>query len=474
MIFHEEPMANYLLFKQIVCLLLFFETVVLWPKFYCYFGPLIFPKSLFTTPFRIVAFNLILLTSLAFVFLSYYAVLASFIVFVCMRYLYVTQAANRISTFGAVGYICYLTSAYIFFFEAAFVLDSSHQLATFLCSVFAIEVGIIMFSAGIYKYILGYLNDTGFEFALVNPSWSKFFFLFKKLSPSSWVFKANNYVACLAELLTGLFFFIPQTRMLGAYLLLIMFAYVFLTVRVNLLALLMMSIALLYIKPIAFHFPVIDAPTFSLATPQPIIMFIKIVFVVYLAVYISLLFWSLLKKSFIPLFSLPNFLEKPIQMFKSARPYFEWSVFAPAATHFFVTIEKALKSTKEVRCTLYDGFSKHYREIFENPQLFFRFIHHHESSILLQIFAPFDTSQEEDRQQAVDLFVKKMASYGKTLLRESELEDTAVVFTIMYVAKTPDDFVYTPYQRFFVDVKAGTILMFQSYTPEGIVYTQGD
>jgi hypothetical protein len=323
--------------------------------------------------------------------------------------------------------------------------------------VFAIEVGIIMLTAGISKYLLGYLNGTGIEYALVNPSWSKFFFLFNKLPPSSWVFKVSNYAVFLAEILSGLFFIIPETRMLGAYLLFLLFAYVFLTVRVNVLALLMMSIALLYVRPLAFHFPVVESPGLSFATPLPIITCIKAVFVVYLAVYISIM----LK---IPL---PKFLAKPIQMFKRARPCFEWTVFAPGSTHFFVTIEKASKSSNEVLCTLFDGFSKNYREIFESPQLFFRFSHHHESSLLLHIFRPFDASQKEDLQQSIELFIKKMTSYAKTLLLVSEREDTAVVFTLVSIVKAPDGFVYVPHERYYVDVKAGTILSFQSLRANG-------
>lgn len=458
-------MTNYLLFKQVICIILCFETLILWPRFYNYFGPLAFPRSLFTTPLRIAAFNLLLLTSLVFLFLNFYSLPASVVLLLCMRYLYVTDAKNRISTLGAVGYVCYLTSAYIFFFELSFIIDSSLNLAHFLLTVLAIEIAIIMTSAGIYKYILGYTRGNGFEYALVNPVWGKFFFLFNKIKPSSWFFKVNNYIAILGEFFSGLLFLIPQTRIWGAYLLIIIFAYAFLTVRVNVLPLLMMSIAMLFIQPIGFQFPAFESQVPQLLVPQGIITSIEVLLILYLAVLISITVYRTLRLSFN--LSLPSFLVKPADLFMAYRPYFEWTVFTSVLTHFFVKIEKASKSNDEKIFTVYDGFSKNYGEIFDDPQLFFRFVHHHESSFLLNIFLPVPIPKDRDRKLCVELFIDKMVRYGKTLVPESEIGDTIMIFTFMDIKKAPDSFLYTPLYSYVVDLNTGLAEMQNYQKPEG-------
>src|SRR5205807_2265462 len=152
---------------------------MIWPRFSIYFGPHVFPKSVFTTSLSINIFQIAQLVTLAFLFLGIYPLFASFVLLLLMRYLFVTDGNQRITTFGAPGHMCYLISAYLFFFELSFVIDSTKKLTNFIHSVFAIEVGLIMLTAGIYKYVLGYRDQRGFEYALVNPSWGKFFFFFK-------------------------------------------------------------------------------------------------------------------------------------------------------------------------------------------------------------------------------------------------------------------------------------------------------
>ena len=449
-------MDNYVLFRQAICLVLFFETLVLWPRFKLYFGPQVFPRSVFTSSFRIHAFQILLLTCLIFLFLDYYAIFASFILFLCMRYLFVSGRNTRVSTFGAVGQVCLLISAYIFFFEVALMIDPTYQLVEFFHNILAIEVGIILLSSGIHKCLLGYLNDEGFEYALVNPSWGKFFFFFRKLRPSSWFFKINNFGACFLEILTGLCFLLPETRIFGAYLLIFIFLYVFLTVRVNILPFLMMGIALLYLKPIDFHFPILSKHPSQLVIPEFLITLIEAFFILYLIVYILITFYRIFQ--LIMKVPVPSFLIKPMQIFMFARPYFEWNVFNFKFTNYFIQIQKTSKTTKEMTATIYDGFSKNYGEIFEDPRLFFRFIHHHESSLLLNLFDLIIFSKYEDMEPYQKQFIKKIVWYSKTLLTKSEHEDTLVVFTAIHIMKTEDKFFYVPGMSISVDVKSGTVI----------------
>lgn len=455
-----DLMTNYLLFKQLFCLILIFETLVLWPKFERYFGPLAFPKSFFTTWVRIHTFNLFLLASLASLALNFYPLIASFFVLICMRYLYVTDAKNRISTAGAVGHLCYLTSAYIFLFETAKIFDKSGNLSQFFLSILAIEIGVIMTSAGVYKYLLGYFDGTGFEYALVNPSWSKLFFLFNKLSPNSWVFTFSNWGAFLGEICSGLMFLIPMTRTFGAYLLIFVFIFVFLTVRVAILPLIMISLALLFIPEIHFQVWAVEMSFQSVALPHTALITIKIGFLVYIAIFVlaTIFRWIRLKTGI----SIPNAFNWPLEIFMAYRPFFEWGVFTAGLTNFFIKIETASKMTGKIHKTLYDGFSKNYREVFDSPKLFTRFIHHHESSFMLNIFVPV-VIEEEEKQRYIDIFIKKMSSFGKTLLTSDEIEDSLIVYTIVYIEKAGDHFIYTPLYSYFVDALKNQVIQTKVY-----------
>lgn len=416
-------MENYLLFKQVVCLILFFETLVIWPRFSLYFSPPVFPNSIFTTPFRIHAFNTVLLTALILLFFNIYPVVASLILFLGVRYLYMADTWNRISTFGAVGHMWVLTTLYLLFFEIAIKIGALTQLVH---TLFALEIGLALFSAGIYKCFSGYLTDSGFEYALVNPSWGKFPSFFKKLKPSSWFFKVNNWTAIAAELLTGVFFFIPQTRFLGACLLAALFLYVFLTVRANILPLLMMSFTLLYLPPIPFHFPALPS---SAPLAIPFISLLKALLIAFFA--FNLLFTLFYLARLIKPFPVHPFLLR----LWSVRPCFIWDVFCSCYTDYFVTIQKASKATKQITATLYD----------ENSH--FRYFHHHEHSIILNLFALLRGNQETKK-----FFLNRTVLYAKTLLPEEEWEETAIVFTIMKIDKTGDKFLYKPFVSFFIDI----------------------
>lgn len=450
-------MSNYLLFKQVAALLLFFETLVLWTKFSWYFGPQPFPGTWFTTRGRIAAFNIFLLTTLVSLFFDYYSIVSSFFLFLMMRYLYVTDKKDRLGTAGAVGYVCYLTAAYLFFFEASFALDSTHRLANFLQWVFAIEIGVIMMAAGIYKSLLGYLKGEGFEYALVNPAWSKFFFIFKEFPSSSWIFKIQNYACCIGEILCGLFFFMPALWIWGAYLLVGIFFYVFLVVRVSVLPLLMMCFSLLYFKPLGFHFPVLDARFPSLGIPHWGILLVEGTFIMYLVAYIVVVIIQCLKIN--RDFSLPDPLERALEIFIAYRPLFEWGVFTVGMTNFYIQIQKASKSEKNIVATVYDGFSKNYREALEDPSLFLRFIHHHEQSFLLGIFVSFFTLKEpEDKLFYISQFINKLVRYGKTLERGDGGEKELIVYTVMSIQKTSDQFLFKPLFTFFVDLDLGLVV----------------
>jgi hypothetical protein len=249
----------------------------------------------------------------------------------------------------------------------------------------------------------------------------------------------------------------------GGYLLLALFAYAFVTVRVNVLALLMMSLALLYIQPLDFEFPALSLHFAPVAIPQALISLIKGISILYLVLYIALALYRFAQVCL--RFATPALLVTPLKLLMKARPYFEWSVFTYTLTHYFIDIRKASKATKEVTATLYDGFSKGCKEIFERPALFMRFCHHHESSLLMYLFSPRLSEFQKEAHvasYAAD-FTAHFPLYAKTLLTEQEQQDSFLIFTVMVIKKERDCFSYNPAIRLFVDAPSGIVLSEKIY-----------
>lgn len=192
-------MGNFLLFKQTVCLLLFVDFLFLLPNFYIYFGKQNFKKSWLDTPKKAYVLAVVILVDLMLLFFNIYPLITSFILCICMRYCYVTNYKNRLlQGAGAVGHTCYFTTAYLFIFELGYALDPLH-LPQFFHEVFAYEIGLLMVISGLYKGVLGYMQNEGIEYGFVNPMWGKFYKLFRKIPPKSLFFRLSNWLAFLAQ-----------------------------------------------------------------------------------------------------------------------------------------------------------------------------------------------------------------------------------------------------------------------------------
>lgn len=445
-------MANYVLFKQLVCLIFIGKMLVLLPQFYRYFGPPSFPRSIFNTPFRTIIFNLFLITDLILLFLNIYPLVTSFFLFLCMRYLYITDRPMRLTSAAAVGFICYFVATYLFIFELGQFLDSSLELNAFLLRILGYEIAIIMFMSVIYKVHSGYITGKGFEYGLVNPMWSKFFFLLRKIPPSSLFFKANNLLALTLQLSCGTLFLFNATSAYAATLLIVTFIYVFLSIRTSVLPFLMMSLSLLFLPPLSMHFPTLDYTT-SLTLDIPILtQTLQAVFILYLIILIIANIYLAVTKVFEVKF--PRFIEKPIESFILYRPVFEWMVFTSPITDFFVKIETVSKDTGKVESTLFDGYSHGYLDAIKNPKLFFRFIHHHESSTLLNVFYDYKPKARIPEEY----FHSRIIKYAKTLIPQSEAHNIAIQFTIVQIEKTPTYFEYIPFQSYIVDLESDRVI----------------
>lgn len=426
-------MENFILFRQMICLLLFFDFIFLLPNFYTFFGKENFKRSWIDTPVKGYALAAVILVDLVLLFFNIYPLLTSFILTLSLRYCYITNYIKRLlQGAGAVGHICYFISVYLFLFELGKAVDPE-LLSEFFHEVFAFEIGLLMVMAGLYKGFLGYMRNEGVEYGLVNPMWGKFYKFFKEVPPNSWIYQVNNWIAFLGEALTGLLFFIPESRILGVVLLFGIFLFILATIKVGVLPLMMMGSMILYLPSIPFHFlqATVKLPI-DLYAPA-LTPWIKGLFIGYLVLLVIAYIVLLLKH--IWEIKIPWVLQKIIDY----RPVFQWGVFTKSVTDYVVTIETISKETGETIELIFDGVG----------------IHHHHSSMLMSMFGLEKFHQIEGNTST---FYGKMVAHAKTLQPKMLVNDFAYKYHLYEIVKTEKGFDYQPLASFAVDIQSDRVI----------------
>jgi hypothetical protein len=145
---------------------------------------------------------------------------------------------------GAPGFMSYWVLLYGFFY----LLLINHESWVYsIALIQAIDFGLIMLSAGIYKIIAGYLKGEGIEFGLVNPIWSIFNSFWLKFSNNSLVFRILNIASVASEIVIAIFFVNIQTWKYSGLLIILMFVFLGLTVRLGFLSITMIVLGVIFV-----------------------------------------------------------------------------------------------------------------------------------------------------------------------------------------------------------------------------------
>ena len=188
------------------------------------------------------------LFSLIFVFIFPSHVLSNFIgiipvifsrlFFVSTRYISVGRGN------GAPGFMSYWVLLYGYFY----LLSINHKDWAYSIAVIqAIDFGLIMLSAGIYKIFAGYLKGEGIEFGLVNPIWSVFYHFWLKFSNNSLVFKFLNIASVASEIVIAILFVNVQTWKYSGLLIILMFVFLGLSVKLGFLSITMIVLGVNFV-----------------------------------------------------------------------------------------------------------------------------------------------------------------------------------------------------------------------------------
>ena len=143
------------------------------------------------------------------------------IFFLFLRFIHIDRRYKSLSRgAGAVGivplqilfFLCLERICNIFNFESS----------NYIFSLFILSQGIMMFEAGINKYLFGYAQtrSPGLFPALINPCWSRHYQFFQGCSDN--LFKFINKSAFILQILCGLMLIMPNnyTRVIGLILIL--------------------------------------------------------------------------------------------------------------------------------------------------------------------------------------------------------------------------------------------------------------
>jgi len=430
---------NYQLFKEIFSIIVILDLILMAPFFNRYIGREYNPKSIFKNRlFTSLIFGLILVSGIS-IFLNLYSTLGALSLLIVYRYIHIDQRFNSLSRgAGAVGYMPYHCAFFIFTVETFYSFGAAHLVGSFY-SIYIIEVAVIYICAGLSKGLAGYTKGNGFEIALVNPFWSNFFLLFKRIRPDSSFFKIQNYFGFMTEIACGILLLFPETRIIGAILIVLIFGYILLVLNLGLLPLLMICSSVLFLPDLGISFQNTYSNELKIWDLELIPLLLIGLFKLYVTLVILVkvyLYFKVFGKNKWKINKPIAFLEK-LALYV---PIFIWRVFTADVTNVFVRITKMNKQ-KEV---IWDENVKSNLS-FANLVKNYRFYHVSEMVVLTTIF-----NQLKYPKAGIEEVKERLSRYVKSLSSRL-LENDVLCFELVKVESRDSGFKFQPIMKLMVN-----------------------
>jgi len=388
-----------------------------------------------------------------------YPLIGMAIFIVLYRYAYVsTRYDNLFRGAGAVGLMCWYAVIYLFTLRLVLNLDPSH--ATFETVLFAIrvDVAIIMICAGLYKGYAGRKTGEGVEYALANPFWSRMHAQFQKINPKHPFAKLQYAIGWLTEILAGVLLLLPGLEMFGALLVIGIFLYVYCTLKLAQLPLLMVVLSFLWLPDVSRVFSLPEFQGLSFTAPEWTASTIKILAVSYVALLILTKFNQYAELYF--QLKLPKFFTASFDKFAQVVPIIVWRVFTPDIIDFFVRVQASHKKTQEIR----DISNENTVYRFGGGGGFLlrqRFRHVAESVVLSSLMGTRKYFGEES-----ELFRVRAVRYAQSLPLDDE---EIAVLEFVSIRSGDRQFEYLPTIRFYINPLEETVreeILVADWTPE--------
>ena len=447
--------ANYVLVKQLVGVLLLLDLFAYTPLFFTFFGRGYEPNNSWwnSTGGLLLTYVAWLVGVLA-VICDFGGLLPTAVLFLIFRHYFIAgRWRSLLRGAGAPGYISHYAILFLCLFESSFIIDPSLQLAQSISLLFRVDFAFIMLCAGLYKACVGYLARNGMEYGCVNPLWGYHHTALLNVSPSHIFWHLQNIAGFGGEIVAGILLLTPGFHAYGGLLCMLAFAYVSLNIRLGRLAFLMMVLPILF-------FPSFDQlvgggygfDKMAQVAISPLPSFLLLSFHLLIGLYCFVGLPMIKVMQYMNLFfdkQFPSSLQHFLEKLASITPVIIWRVFTPDVVNFFVRISFLDKETGAERNFVHEDTIYNYRHI-SSPIHKHRFLQVTESITIACIFNSLKYFKSQPQ-----IFNDKLLRYAATFPKtHSEI----VRFTYISIVKIDDAFQYIPSERYEVDVENALVI----------------
>lgn len=338
--------------------------------------------------------------------LDRHTILCAFLNFIFCWYFFVRMRWKSVLRgSGAPGLMNYWLAGAVFLTE--YTRRFAPGLYPLTLLVFQVDLALIIFTSGFYKFNAGFPQNEGMDYGLVNPEWGYWPEFYKKLPPGHWLFKVYNQMAWSGQIASAVLMLIPQTRYLGGALLILSFVVVQANIKLALLSVMMMLSGVLFFSPGTPAEEILLAlwPYAHDYRPQSLLFFqaafngfLKIFLPAYL--FMLPLIYGGLYYNFYARKTLPAFLQKPLELYANLFGMILWRVFSADLIDFYIQIYRAPSGNHGKR-TLLSSWDKWNH---------FRFRHVAESITVTTLFTTLKYYPSNPK-----LFEERLLRYAHTL-----------------------------------------------------------
>lgn len=377
-----------------------------------------------------------------------WTVWAAFINLLICRYFFIQMRWKSITRgLGAPGFFTYWLGAAVFLLEL-----TSHctpALKSLALLVLQADFALIMFSAGIYKLTAGYARNHGMELGLVNPEWGYWWQFWRRIPPSSSLFKILNQLAWSTEVVAAILMLIPATRFIGGLLILFSFIFIATQIRLGLLCEMVIVCCILFFHPgswgslliVNFAAPAIasftnvwqnvvaqNLPWANIVLAPILWAYLILLPLVHLGLFYNF-YW---KKS------LPNLFQAALEKYTNFFGIIIWRVFSVDIVNFFILVYRCKKNSTERTLVSHYGW-----------QGGLRYNHVAESIAITSLFTTLKYYSSN-----IERFNERLLRYARTI---DCPPNCLLEFEYMSIRKTDFSFDFALAAKYIVDTVNGTV-----------------
>ena len=374
-----------------------------------------------------------------------WTVLAAFVNLLLCRYFFVRMRWKGVLRgMGAPGYMTYWLAAAVFLLE--YTVHYAPQIRPLTLLVLQVDFALIMLSAGVYKFTAGFPRNHGMELGLVNPEWGYWWRSYQHKSPNDFVIKMLNQLAWATEVVAAVLMLIPQTRFIGAVLIIISFFFIATHIRLALLCQMVMLCGVLFFHPgsggdylvgllVTASAPVTNQPGATLAIVNQALALALWVYLFLLPLaYFGIYYNFFARKRF------PSPFQRVLEAYTNFFGIIMWRVFTIDLINFFPNVYHQPRAGGDR--TLISRYGWRAGSV--------RFSHVGESITLTCLFTTLKYYPSNH-----GLFTERLLRYARTLPCP---ENAVLVFEYVFIEKTETSFEYITLAEYVVDPEARTVV----------------